>query len=91
MIRDHVLDINHRFIFENGFSSLQKALDMEFESKIVEYTKKDCQGTCQISFNLNWHLYVELDIRNEVSMARGMASELHDIPRTIEVQNCSFK
>lgn len=62
IIRNHVLVSSHRFISENGFSrpSLQKALNMKFESKTVNCPNKDCQ--VHIIFNLNSRLYVELDV-----------------------------
>jgi len=74
------LSPNHSIITNNGFKSLQYAL--QFVPKI--YNKKcSCGGSATEITNLNDHIFIELDVRYSNNLSKTKRCKLSEIPTSL--------
>ncbi|XP_048514041.1 uncharacterized protein LOC125501690 [Athalia rosae] len=65
------LIINHKIIGESGFTGLWEALG--FYCKLqTSCNNKNCDQLCQVDITYNTQIFIELDVRPDLTFSRGM-------------------
>ncbi|XP_015123412.1 uncharacterized protein LOC107045603 isoform X2 [Diachasma alloeum] len=72
--------VNHKTIGRLKFGALQEALEHHSRLWKVKCSEKKCPGSCTVDIILNFHIYIELDIRPNVRAEVSLRCKLRDFP-----------
>ena len=81
----HSLLLNHKLIEENGFQELQSAIISHTSDEEQTCIRDNCGHPVSIKFDVNAHVYIELDVRKSSDLQQSFKCKVTDFPNNISL------
>jgi hypothetical protein len=85
------LFVNHKIIGKNGFEALQDALELSNHARITQCSNENCSEMRTANRSYGSQVFIELDIRPELSATTGMHCKLRDFPKTLDLGGQQYR